>query len=143
MSAARSLVLGCVASFKQCWAFRRTLAEHTGLSVRTVQRALTQGRELGLCGMARAKPNEVPPGRKEPVRCGWSHRWVVGWGLALERAKEAVEKARLKRAVKMACQPSQGVPQKKPNPRQRRYTADELAEELARFETERAQKPPD
>lgn len=142
MSAARALIVGCIASFKQGWVFRRTLAKHTGVSVRTVQRGITQARGLGLLGTARAKPNEIPPGCKEPVRCGWSHRWIVGWGLAVERAKEAVEKARLRRLAKIACQPSSGVPEvkKPPNPRQRHWSREELDAELARFAPE---KPPD
>jgi hypothetical protein len=137
MSAGRALVLGTIASFKQCWMFRRKIAEHTGLSVRTVQRAITQGRELGLMGTARAKPNEVPPGLDKPVVCGWSHRWVVGWGLAVARAKEAVERARLRRLAKLAA-PDAPAPKRPPNPRQRHYTAEELDAELLRL----AEKPP-
>lgn len=138
MSSARALVVGCIASFKQGWVFRRTLARHTGVSVRTVQRGITQARTLGLLGTARAKPNEVPPGRQEPVRCGWSHRWIVGWGLAVERAKEAVERARLKRLAKI------GEPKPKPKPirtpaQRRTWTSEELDAELSRL----TPKPPD
>src|SRR3972149_2480929 len=82
LSAARALVLGCIASFKDGWICRKNLADHTGLSVRTVQRAITQGKETGLIGVGRAKPNEIPPGMDRPVPCGWSHRWPIGWGAA-------------------------------------------------------------
>jgi RNase P protein component len=140
ISAARSLVLGCIASFKQGWVFRRTLAKHTGVSVRTVQRAITQGKNEGLLGTARAKANEIPPGLTQPVKCGWSHRWIVGWGQAVEMAKAAVERARLKRMTRAVCQPSSGVPRKKPA---RTWTADEIDAELARrAPPERIDKPP-
>lgn len=143
LSAARALVLGCIASFKQCWTFRRALAAHTGVSVRTVQRAITQGKAEGLLGTARAKANEVPPGRKEPVRCGWSHRWIVGWGEAVDKAKAAVERARMKRLARQAVLTPQDVRNvRPPNPRQRRYTVEELAAELERYEAEIAQRPP-
>ncbi len=143
LSAARSLVLGCIASFKQGWTFRRTLAAHTGVSVRTVQRAITQGKAEGLLGTARAKPNEVPPGRTEPVRCGWSHRWIVGWGQALEAAKAAVERARIKRLQRQAVSAQLAASVRPRNPRQRRWTPDELESELARYEAELAQRHPE
>lgn len=104
LSAARSLVLGCIASFRDGWAFRRTLAEHTGLSVRTVQRAITQAKWCGLLGVARAKKTEVPTGLDRPLPCGWSHRWTIGWGMAVEAAREAVARTRLARIVKAAVQ---------------------------------------
>lgn len=144
MSAGRSLVLGIVASFKQGWIFRRTIAKHTGLCVRTVQRALTQGRELGLIGTARAKPTEIPPGLTAPVKCGWSHRWVVGWGLAVQAAKEAVEKARLRRMVKTTAQASSLVKAQKhafARPVARTWTAEQIDAELERL-TKVPQGPP-
>lgn len=148
LSAARSLVLGCIASFKQCWSFRTTLAAHTGVSVRTVQRAITQAKSEGLLGTARAKRDEVPPGRKEPVSCGWSHRWIVGWGEAVGAAKAAVDRARMKRLARQVVLTPQATRSVRPkNPRQRRYTVAEMEAELLRYEAELAQrhpeKPPD
>lgn len=103
--------------------------------MRTVQRGITQARELGLLGTARARPDEVPPGCKSPIRCGWSHRWIVGWGLAVEACKAAVERARLKRMAK-----AKDIPAKKPrSPAQcRSWTPAELDAEL-----ERLSRPPD
>jgi hypothetical protein len=146
LSAARSLVLGCIASFRDGWAFRSSLAKHTGLSVRTVQRAITQGKDFGLIGTARAKPDEVPPGAKGPMPCGWSHRWTVGWGQAYEAAKSAVAQTRLARLVKAAAR-GDAKPSPKPaaaapsgpmqGPRQerapRRWTVEELDAELERL----------
>lgn len=131
--------------------FRKNLAEHTGLSVRTVQRAITQGKELGLMGVARAKPNDVPPGMDRPLPCGWSHRWIVGWGEAYSAAMAAVTNCRLARMVKAAARGS--VTEPKPTEqagvtsthRQQRpprhWTAEELDSELARFP--RAKEPPE
>jgi len=139
MSAGRSLIVGCIASFKQGWVFRRTLAKHTGVSVRTVQRGITQARGLGLLGTARAKPNEIPPGCKEPVRCGWSHRWIVGWGLAVERAKEAVERARLRRLAKSMPEVTSANRTPRTPAQRRTWIPEELDAELERL----TQKPPD
>lgn len=128
LSAARSLVLGCIASWKDCWAFRASLAAHTGLSVRTVQRAITQGKLCGLLGVGRAKKDEIPPGAEAPIPCGWSHRWTIGWGQAVEAAREAVAQTRLARMVKAAmrakAQPSAG------EARKRQWTALEIDAEL-------------
>lgn len=154
LSAGRALVLGCIASFRDGWAFRATLAEHTGLSVRTVQRAITQGKEEGLIGVARAKKDEIPPGATEPLRCGWSHRWTIGWGQAYEAAKAAVANTRLARMVKAAIRgeskptpkaepsvpagPMQGPRQERPT---RKWTLAELDAELERLA--RVKAPPD
>jgi hypothetical protein len=129
MSSGRALVLGCLASFKQPWIFRRTLAGFTGLCVRTVQRAITEAKGLGLLGTARAKPNEVPPGRSLPLPCGWSHRWIVGWGLALERAKEAVARARARRIARAGAHKVPKGPRVKQRA-QRRWTAEQIDAEL-------------
>ena len=144
LSAARALVIGCIASFKQGWMFRRNLAAHTGLSVRTVQRAITQAKDFGLIGVARAKKDEVPPGMDHPLTCGWSHRWVVGWGQAAAAAKTAIANCRLARIVKAAARGSVAKPkaeEEAPGPMQgpreqrppRQWTAAELDAELERF----------
>lgn len=154
LSAARALVLGCIASFKDGWLFRKNLADHTGLSVRTVQRAITQGKETGLIGVGRAKKDEIPPGLDRPVPCGWSHRWTIGWGQAYEQAKAAVAQCRLARLVKAAargeakptpkaaesapCGPLQGPRQERPA---RQWTASDIDAELERLA--RVKSPPD
>lgn len=102
LTSLRALVVGNVASFKDCWAFRSKIARQVGCSVRTVQRALTQAREEGLIGVARAKKGECPPNWKKPVECGWSHRWTVGWGKAGAAIKQAVEAARARWIVRHA-----------------------------------------
>ena len=146
LSTARALVLGCIASFKQGWTFRRTLANHTGVSIRTVQRSITQGKVEGLLGTARAKPDEVPPGLTKPMRCGWSHRWIIGWGKAVDLAKAAVESARLRRLAKTACQ-GKSTPHVVSNVRRRSWTVEELDAELERMAAKTpeqvVQKPPD
>jgi hypothetical protein len=149
----RALVIGSVASFKECWTFRKNLAAKVGCSVRTVQRALTQAREEGLIGMARAKKEEIPPGWEHgPIPCGWSHRWVIGWGAAAQKVADAVHAAKARWLVKIAStppkkpatatEPARAVTYK-PTPRteyqRRTWTAAELDAELERLATE---KPP-
>lgn len=99
----RALVVGTIASFKDCWAFRSRIAKRIGCSVRTVQRAITQARSEGLIGVARAKKGECPPNWKKPVECGWSHRWTIGWGKAHTAVKAAVEAARARWLVRYAA----------------------------------------
>lgn len=143
MSAARALVIGCIASFREGWMFRRNLADHTGLSVRTVQRAITQAKNFGLIGVARAKKDEIPPGMDRALPCGWSHRWVVGWGQAAAAAKTAIANCRLARMVKAAARavtteaktvdtpgPMQGCHEQRPP---RRWSVAELDAELERL----------
>lgn len=129
MSTTRSLALGCIASFKQGWIFRSTIAEHIGASIRTIQRAITQGKNLGLIGVARAKKGEIPPGVTHAPRCGWSHRWVNGWGEAYQRAKAIVEKCRLARIAKKLVDP---IETKLRRRRNRPMTAEEIDAELKR-----------
>jgi len=152
----RALVIGSVASFKECWAFRRKLAAKVGCSVRTVQRALTQARSEGLIGLARAKKDEVPPGWQHgPVTCGWSHRWVMGWGKAGEAARDAVHAAKARWFVKhtLSSMPPKvaGAATETGKPRTykpRPMTPDELDADLmaavaaAREASERLKKPP-
>ena len=157
MSPLRSLVIGTVASFKECWAFRKNIARKVGCSVRTVQRALTQARAEGLIGVARAKKNEVPPNWEHgPVTCGWSHRWVIGWGKAGQAVADAVHVAKARWLVKHAAParvPSEGAPAGhsatrtvgrgapvcRPEYQRRTWTAAELDAELERLA---AEKPP-
>lgn len=157
LSPLRALVIGTVASFKECWTFRRNLALQVGCSVRTVQRALTEARAEGLIGLARAKKDEVPPGwHHGPITCGWSHRWVIGWGQAGERAQAAVQAARARWLVKHAApnkmttpprpaEPARpGAPPRptaRPEYQRRSWTAAELDAELD-AELERLARPP-
>lgn len=138
MSSARAFALGCIASYKDGWIFRSTIADHIGASVRTVQRGITQGKDLGLIGVARAKKREVPPGLNKLLRCGWSHRWVNGWGEGYQRAKAIVEKCRLARIAKKLVEP---IATKLRRARNRPMSAAEIDAELER--REQLRKPPD
>lgn len=128
MNTLRSLVVGCVASFRDCWMFQRMIARKLGCSVRTVQRALHQARELGLIECHRAKPTENAPGLGRPVPCGWSHRWAVGWGQAVDAARSAIAITRTKLLGRRAIQrtPKSAALQ------HRKWTAAEIEAELAR-----------
>lgn len=149
LTTGRATVVAFVASFRDCWAFRRQIARVVGLSVRTVQRALTQAQDLGLIRCARAKLGETPPGARGPVTCGFSHRWTIGWGIAGKKAKEkilaAVERARMRRVLRVV-QPTAAAKRSPMEPKpltryQRRIpTLDELDAELARLEREKQER---
>ena len=143
MSSLRATVLGHIGSFKDCWKFRKTLAELVHGSVRTVQRALTQGREVGLIGTARGKITETPPGAARPVSCGFSHRWTIGWGQSGKMVQDAIAEARAKaerrklNRVALATVSVAPPPKHPARPPARRWTAEELDAELAKT------RPPD
>jgi DNA-binding transcriptional MocR family regulator len=105
LSALRAKVVGQLASFRDAWAFRRSLAKAVGCSIRTVQRAITEARSEGLVGVARAKKTEVPPGKDRPIPCGWSHRWTIGRGLAYGAAMAAIAAAKAKALVRASVKP--------------------------------------
>lgn len=137
MSPARALAFGQIASFRDGWVFRSTIAKKIGASVRTVGRAIRQAKDLGLLGTARAKKNEIPPNAKGPIACGWSHRWIIGWGQAGKAVAAAVNAARAKRLAKLAAKGLRPVAR----PQQRRWTAEQLEHELEL--RARAMPPPD
>lgn len=137
MNTLRSLVVGSVGSFRDCWMFQRELAKRLGCSARTVQRALRQARDLGLVQCHRSKPQEKAPVLGKIVDCGWSHRWAVGWGVAAEAAKCAVSVARMARIIPGAFgHRRKAVPERAPQ----RWTAEQINAELARRS---AIEPPD
>lgn len=131
MSATRALVVGQIASFRDCWAFRARLARIVGASVRTVQRAISEAKSLGLIGVARAKQGETAPGLERAVPCGWSHRWTIGRGLALGAVQKAIEAARTK-FLRRTSLAGGVVRTSKPPAPSRRWTAEEISRELER-----------
>lgn len=146
LSPMRALVIGHVASFKECWTFRKNIAVKVGCSIRTVQRALTQAKAEGLIGTARAKKDDIPPKWEHgPIPCGWSHRWVVGWGKAGKMVADAVHAAKARWLVKHAAPqrvprpateigaPRTYKPTARPEYQRRSWTAAELDAELDRL----------
>jgi hypothetical protein len=153
--ALRAMVLSQVASFKDAWLARRSIAKFLHCSIRTVQRALSQGAELGLIGKARAKYGERLPGMgpNEYQTCGYSHRWTIGRGLAVAKAAAAVCAARAAAIVKRAFNPPKPpAPAHNSAPKKarvvgtgrpaRRWTADELEAELSRRAAEDPREAP-
>jgi hypothetical protein len=134
MTMLQAWIVAQIASFRDGWVFRKRLAVWARCSVRTVQRAITKARSLGLLGVARAKANEVPPGASHAFACGWSHRWTIGWGKAAAQVRRMVVAARLawmtRRTVAKAVA-SGNVEATAPPPR--RWTAAELDAELERL----------
>ncbi len=98
----RARIFGSIASWKDCWALQATLAKFHKCSVRTVQRAAHDARELGLLRCAFSKPGEIPPGSEEPAPFKWSHRWIPGRGLAGAAMQDAINKARAAWAITKA-----------------------------------------
>lgn len=90
----RARIIGSVSSWKDCWAPQSTLAEFHHCCVRTVQRALHDGRENGLIRCAFSKEGERPPGADGPMNFKWSHRWTIGRGLAGKALQSAINAAR-------------------------------------------------
>lgn len=145
LSVARARVIGNIGSTRDCWAFRNTIAKLVRVSVRTVQRAITQGKELGLIEVHRAKKNEAPPGRTDPLPCGWSHRWATSRGMGNARAQEAIAAARVRAAMRRSAAPVLQAAAR----RRRGMTADELKTRQALLQAQAAQllaeerEPPD
>lgn len=137
----RARVVANIASFRDGWMTRRTLAEHTGLSIRTVQRSITQYKEAGHLQTARSKPGEIPPGATKPFWCGFSHRWIVGRGQAGAAMLAAVTAAKLKALARKAARP--------PKAQRRRKTwqlTDEQRQQLEAIDADsraREQPPPE
>ena len=111
LTSARSLVVGTIASRKDGWMFRSTIAAKLGISIRTVQRAITQAKELGLMKVLLCKYEmqgkkrvytETPPGLDGPIQNAWTHRWTIGWGMAGAAVKAAVDAARARWLVREA-----------------------------------------
>jgi len=142
LTATRALVLGNVASFRDGWAFKRTLARQAGCSIRTVGRSLRQGSDEGLVGVARAKPNERPVAADgkllAPIPCGWSHRWTIGWGKAGAEVKEAVARAKAKRLARSLVKREV---RRGPARSRRHWTPEQIDAELERRARERPPEP--
>lgn len=130
LSVVRAKVVGNVASTKDLWAFRSSIAKQVGCSIRTVARALKQAVEEGLIRVHRGKRDEVPPAAKAPIPCGWSHRWFVARGLAVAAAVAAIAAAKLAAVARQAVSPQKHLRPPAPRSEHRRWTAAELDAEL-------------
>lgn len=104
ISYARAQVLANIASFPDGWVFRKTIAEFLGISVKTVQRGINDGKGEGLTGVARSKEGEKPPGwkGKEAPWCGFSHRWMIARESVGEAAQAAIAWAKAQALVRAA-----------------------------------------
>lgn len=90
----RALVFAGFASFKDCWMLQSSLATFFHCSVRTVQRAAHDAREIGELRTAFGKPGEIPPGADGPMPFKWVHRFIPGRGFAAAAREAAINKAR-------------------------------------------------
>ena len=132
LSLVRARIVGNIASNRDVWAFRSSIARHIGCSVRTVARALKQAVEEGLIRVHRGKRDEVPPGANAPIPCGWSHRWFVARGLAAAAAIAAIAAAKLAAVARRTVLPQKHLRPPAPRPEHRRWTSAELDAELAK-----------
>lgn len=86
MSWKRAYAVACMASIGQiCWTFQSTVHEYTGISVRTIQRAVAQAKKLGVLVSRRLRRNEQPPGGRGPLSCGGALRRFTAWGMSQHR----------------------------------------------------------
>lgn len=101
--AARARCIGVMASYWDCFAFQKYIAEAAGSSVSTVQRARRQGADLGVLECYRCKPGEKHPLLKKVLRSKggrlvrWCHRFTVGREMSGAAKHAAVALARYKR----------------------------------------------
>lgn len=112
---------------KNPWLFQSKIASTIGCTVRTVQRWLRRMRDEGLLETFRSKKNEVPPGAKGPITCGFSNRVLTQWQAIGPHFDELRAQKQAKQAEKAA----------KRRAGYRRYTADEIDRALEKT------KPPD
>ncbi len=112
---------------KNPWLFQSSIAAAIGCTVRTVQRWLRRMRDEGLLETFRSKPNEVPPGAKGPISCGFSNRVLTAWRSIGVRFDELRAELKAKRAAWL----------EKRRAGYRRYTAEEIDRALEKT------KPPD
>jgi hypothetical protein len=81
MSCKRAYAVACFASLGQiCWQFQSSVARFTGYSVRTVQRAARQAKQMGVLVSRRLRRGERPPGARQPITCGGALRRFIAWG---------------------------------------------------------------
>lgn len=81
MSWKRAYAIACFASIGQiCWQFQSSVHKFTGYSVRTIQRAVRQAKELGVLVSRRLRRGERPPGAHKPITCGGALRRFIAWG---------------------------------------------------------------
>ena len=152
MSPMRALAVAQMASFRDCYAFAKSIAEWVGCSRRTVQRGAADAKRLGFVASHRAKKNERTPGDPEfgggkLIPCGWSHRFVIGRGKAGAARNQAVAEARARWNIRQALRQAeeaakraepkpkfeQTTPQSPRRGRARPRTAAEIDAELARI----------
>jgi hypothetical protein len=144
LSYARACVVGQIASFKDGWVFRSRLADAVGVCVRTVQRGITQARELGMMRTARSKPRERPPGAGGPLVCGFSHRWILAPAQAAAAAASHLARkvARsLCEAKPATCDGQQRIARPANLAERAARARAELAELVARWEDDPPPKP--
>ena len=87
MSWKRAWCVACFASIGGVtWMFQATVSKFTGISRRTVQRAVRQAKSLGVLVSRRLRRGELPQGARKPITCGGALRRFVAWGQPQSRA---------------------------------------------------------
>jgi hypothetical protein len=67
--------------------FQQSVSKFTGISRRTIQRAVRQAKSLGVLVSRRLRRGERPQGAHKPITCGGALRRFVAWGLPQSRAE--------------------------------------------------------
>lgn len=97
MSWKRAYSLACMASLGRIsWVFQSTIARFTGYSVRTIQRAVRQAKELGVLVSRWLNRGEQPVGSRNPITCGGALRRFIGWGAPKAQALALTAKYRMR-----------------------------------------------
>lgn len=109
MPTKRAIAVAAICSFRDGWIFRESVAEFAGCCIRTVQRGISQAVLLGILGRARAKKREIPPGMDRPLKCGWSHRWLIGAGMDAVHAIAARSAARMTQIARTAARSTKSL----------------------------------
>lgn len=83
----RAYALACLASYgEKSWTFQRTVANFARVCVRTIQRAVRQGKRFGVLTTKRIPRGARPPGAEKRLDCGAAWKWFTAWGLPQGRA---------------------------------------------------------
>lgn len=104
MSAKQAFFMGHTASWPECYAFTRNLAERSKCSTRTGFRALARAASLGISKSERAPKGSAPDRVRDRAafKFGYAVRKIIGRGLPIEARSAAIGRARVRWITNLA-----------------------------------------